>query len=60
MATHLYIGTTPMDFPGDGTFAGFSCEPGQIVEDDDNWNAFAAAQPDVVARCFDDTTTHEE
>jgi hypothetical protein len=46
-----------MDFPGDGTFAGFQCQPGDIIEDDDNWAAFAKAQPDVVARNFDDTAT---
>jgi hypothetical protein len=55
MATHLFIGTSGMDFPGDGTFAGFHCEPGDIVEADDNFAAFAAAQPDTAARCFDGT-----
>ncbi len=57
MGTHLFVGVSAMDFPGDGTFAGFSCEPGAVVEDDDNWQAFAAAQPETVGRYFDDTTT---
>lgn len=57
MADHLFIGESVTDFPGDGTFAGFQCEPGQVMPDDENWQAFAASQPDVAARCFDDPST---
>lgn len=45
MATFKFTYPDPIEFPGDGTFAGFSCNPGDKVDDKDHPGVDFTAPP---------------